>query len=276
MSSNQRLSTSTATTDSGTVPDGELYLDARNNTYDLSITTESYLKKRKRKVIAKFNIPKEAYRRGLTKFSAPRDVPRLSFPNPTITHYQSSPYASVPSLLFPEGEILPEPDIDTDSALIFEYPTTLELASVSASLPQIELVSPTEPSSHPSPLPQWILRPIVPRPEGHHNQPGISRLQTGGTGTTRSTQFEEVDFEALLAFDRSENARTYRFRTTARTAKDLEGLDIAAFHQTTMVTQDQLVNAASLFVISETGEDINFGSLWKYQRTIVIFIRHFW
>jgi hypothetical protein len=36
-----------------------------------------------------------------------------------------------------------------------------------------------------------------------------------------------------------------------------------------------LEEAASLFVISESGAHVSFGGLWKERKTIVIFIRHF-
>jgi hypothetical protein len=41
-------------------------------------------------------------------------------------------------------------------------------------------------------------------------------------------------------------------------------------------THEQLARAASLLVIAESGVRVPFGSLFAKQRTIVIFIRHFW
>ncbi|KAF8348913.1 hypothetical protein F5887DRAFT_831014, partial [Amanita rubescens] len=41
-------------------------------------------------------------------------------------------------------------------------------------------------------------------------------------------------------------------------------------------THDQLRRAASHLVIAESGVRVTFGSLFAEQRTIVIFIRHFW
>ncbi|KAM6504291.1 hypothetical protein JOM56_001234 [Amanita muscaria] len=41
-------------------------------------------------------------------------------------------------------------------------------------------------------------------------------------------------------------------------------------------THEQLTRAASLFVVAESGLRVTFGSLFEKQRTIVIFIRHFW
>jgi hypothetical protein len=40
-------------------------------------------------------------------------------------------------------------------------------------------------------------------------------------------------------------------------------------------TLDELELAASLDVVSETGEKVPFGSLWRDRKTIVLFIRHF-
>lgn len=40
-------------------------------------------------------------------------------------------------------------------------------------------------------------------------------------------------------------------------------------------TRTQLAEAASIPLLSETGEVVNFGNLWLEQKTVVIFIRHF-
>ncbi|KAF7315440.1 Peptidase A1 domain-containing protein [Mycena indigotica] len=48
------------------------------------------------------------------------------------------------------------------------------------------------------------------------------------------------------------------------------------FSQTRLPTERELAEVAELTVISETGVGIPFGSLWRNQRTIVCFIRHFW
>jgi hypothetical protein len=38
----------------------------------------------------------------------------------------------------------------------------------------------------------------------------------------------------------------------------------------------QLTQAACIPVVRENGLRLQFGELWRTQRTIVIFIRHFW
>ncbi|KAJ6596664.1 AhpC/TSA antioxidant enzyme-domain-containing protein, partial [Mycena sp. CBHHK59/15] len=48
------------------------------------------------------------------------------------------------------------------------------------------------------------------------------------------------------------------------------------FDETALPTQQQLEGTAILPVISESGVRVPFGSLWKDQKTIVCFIRHFW
>ncbi|KAJ7163595.1 AhpC/TSA antioxidant enzyme-domain-containing protein, partial [Mycena crocata] len=52
--------------------------------------------------------------------------------------------------------------------------------------------------------------------------------------------------------------------------------DFDAFDETRMPTQRQLEEAAALQVISESGVRVPFGSLFREQKTIVCFIRHFW
>ncbi|KAJ7594020.1 hypothetical protein C8J56DRAFT_776337 [Mycena floridula] len=47
------------------------------------------------------------------------------------------------------------------------------------------------------------------------------------------------------------------------------------FDEYALPTKVQLRHAAKLFVTSETGESINFGSLWSQKKTVVLFIRHF-
>jgi hypothetical protein len=48
------------------------------------------------------------------------------------------------------------------------------------------------------------------------------------------------------------------------------------FEPDVLPTKAQLLNAASLTVISETGLRVRFGDLWEKQKVIVCFIRHFW
>lgn len=51
---------------------------------------------------------------------------------------------------------------------------------------------------------------------------------------------------------------------------DADSLDVFA-----LPTKEQLEQAARLYVISKKGDKIRFGDLWKDQKTIVLFIRHF-
>lgn len=48
-----------------------------------------------------------------------------------------------------------------------------------------------------------------------------------------------------------------------------------AFDEHSLPTTTQLLNAGGLSVLSESGVLVRFDSLWKKQKTIVIFIRHF-
>jgi hypothetical protein len=43
-----------------------------------------------------------------------------------------------------------------------------------------------------------------------------------------------------------------------------------------MLSSTQLANAARMPVVRENGVRVQFGELWRTQRTVVIFIRHFW
>ncbi|KAF8269876.1 AhpC/TSA antioxidant enzyme-domain-containing protein [Lactarius quietus] len=43
-----------------------------------------------------------------------------------------------------------------------------------------------------------------------------------------------------------------------------------------MLSSTQLAHAARLPVVRENGVRVQFGELWRAQRTVVIFIRHFW
>ncbi|KAJ7925002.1 AhpC/TSA antioxidant enzyme-domain-containing protein, partial [Mycena leptocephala] len=52
--------------------------------------------------------------------------------------------------------------------------------------------------------------------------------------------------------------------------------DFDGFDETKPPTQRQLEEAAGLQVISESGVRVPFGNLWREQKTIVCFIRHFW
>jgi hypothetical protein len=38
----------------------------------------------------------------------------------------------------------------------------------------------------------------------------------------------------------------------------------------------QLAQAARIPVVRENGVRVPFGELWRFQRTIAVFIRHFW
>ncbi|KAF8628034.1 hypothetical protein AX15_004149 [Amanita polypyramis BW_CC] len=58
--------------------------------------------------------------------------------------------------------------------------------------------------------------------------------------------------------------------------KPLPVVPSAAQPEWALPTQEQLMLAASLLVIAESGVRTTFGSLFEKQRTIVIFIRHFW
>lgn len=48
------------------------------------------------------------------------------------------------------------------------------------------------------------------------------------------------------------------------------------FDENALPTAEQLTKAASMVVIAENGLRLTFGELWAKQKTIVIFIRHFW
>ncbi|KAJ6501043.1 AhpC/TSA antioxidant enzyme-domain-containing protein, partial [Mycena vitilis] len=52
--------------------------------------------------------------------------------------------------------------------------------------------------------------------------------------------------------------------------------DFDAFDESRLPTHQQLLEAAELPVISESGVRVPFGNLWQGQETIVCFIRHFW
>ncbi|KAH8987096.1 AhpC/TSA antioxidant enzyme-domain-containing protein, partial [Lactarius hatsudake] len=43
-----------------------------------------------------------------------------------------------------------------------------------------------------------------------------------------------------------------------------------------MLSSTQLAHAARMQVVRENGVRVQFGELWRTQRTVVIFIRHFW
>ena len=43
-----------------------------------------------------------------------------------------------------------------------------------------------------------------------------------------------------------------------------------------MLSLTQLANAARMPVVRENGVRVQFGELWRTQRTVMIFIRHFW
>ncbi|KAJ8585914.1 hypothetical protein M405DRAFT_744506 [Rhizopogon salebrosus TDB-379] len=49
-----------------------------------------------------------------------------------------------------------------------------------------------------------------------------------------------------------------------------------AFDETALPTRRQLLDAASCNVVAENGLRVPFGELFRYQKTVVIFIRHFW
>ncbi|KAJ8077139.1 hypothetical protein PM082_001567 [Marasmius tenuissimus] len=59
----------------------------------------------------------------------------------------------------------------------------------------------------------------------------------------------------------------FSFSSTVRGAAD--------FNEYAPPTREQLEEASNLFVISESGIRTRFGQLWRDQKTIVIFIRHF-
>jgi hypothetical protein len=50
----------------------------------------------------------------------------------------------------------------------------------------------------------------------------------------------------------------------------------AIFDENKRPTKKQLSDAASLIVIAENGLRVAFGDLWREQKTVVLFIRHFW
>jgi hypothetical protein len=43
-----------------------------------------------------------------------------------------------------------------------------------------------------------------------------------------------------------------------------------------MLSSAQLAQVARFPVVRENGVRVQFGELWRAQRTVVIFIRHFW
>lgn len=48
------------------------------------------------------------------------------------------------------------------------------------------------------------------------------------------------------------------------------------FKEHALPTPKQLLDASSCVVIAESGVRIPFGDLFKHQKSIIIFIRHFW
>ena len=69
-----------------------------------------------------------------------------------------------------------------------------------------------------------------------------------------------------------------KHRTSPKTnkSKPLPKAPPAVQPEWALPTREQLTRAASLLVIAESGVRVSFGSLFADQRTIVIFIRHFW
>jgi hypothetical protein len=53
-------------------------------------------------------------------------------------------------------------------------------------------------------------------------------------------------------------------------------VSVAPTEENSIPTIGQLAEAASLFVIAESGVRVSFGDLFLERRTVVIFIRHFW
>ncbi|KAK2460943.1 hypothetical protein APHAL10511_007413 [Amanita phalloides] len=74
------------------------------------------------------------------------------------------------------------------------------------------------------------------------------------------------------------NPRKTSSRPTSKTnkSKPLPVVPPAVQSEWGLPSHEQLSRAASLLVIAESGVRVTFGSLFEKQRTIVIFIRHFW
>lgn len=60
------------------------------------------------------------------------------------------------------------------------------------------------------------------------------------------------------------------------TAKSVQSFSSVTFDEHALPTPRQLADAASCFVVAENGLRVPFGELFRDQRTIVVFIRHFW
>ena len=65
-------------------------------------------------------------------------------------------------------------------------------------------------------------------------------------------------------------------KSKSQTQTSASGQEMEPHGEFTLPTPSQLAYAASLPVIAESGLRIAFGSLFENQRTIVLFIRHFW
>ncbi|KII85110.1 hypothetical protein PLICRDRAFT_145799 [Plicaturopsis crispa FD-325 SS-3] len=66
--------------------------------------------------------------------------------------------------------------------------------------------------------------------------------------------------------------RTVSRPTTAPAASPSVNL----FEENTLPSTEALERAAELLVVAESGVRVPFGDLWRGQKTVVIFIRHFW
>ncbi|THU95347.1 hypothetical protein K435DRAFT_130020 [Dendrothele bispora CBS 962.96] len=64
------------------------------------------------------------------------------------------------------------------------------------------------------------------------------------------------------------------FKSKSKATEATEATDIP-FHEHTIPTYSQLQHAASQYVISQTGQAVPFGTLFKDRKTVVCFIRHF-
>ncbi|PFH53135.1 hypothetical protein AMATHDRAFT_138118, partial [Amanita thiersii Skay4041] len=77
----------------------------------------------------------------------------------------------------------------------------------------------------------------------------------------------------ILPFTRPRRASRNHSKSKA---KPLPTIPAVAQSEWALPMRDQLARAARLPVIAESGVRVTFGSLFESQRTIVIFIRHFW
>jgi hypothetical protein len=60
------------------------------------------------------------------------------------------------------------------------------------------------------------------------------------------------------------------------TNDEVPPLPILPFDEHALPTEAQLSAAASLSIIAESGVRVEFGDLWRTQKAVVLFIRHFW